>query len=89
MTRREIHDEDRDSSRFENELINQRLTWFGTLQGLLLAALAFAWKDAPAMVVILGGLGVLVAVSVGIATHRANKRLDQLDPDNRRGIGWH
>lgn len=42
---REMDDFDRIRNliRHENELINQRLTWLGTFQGLLLAALAFAW----------------------------------------------
>src|SRR5690348_6526468 len=87
-TRQEIHDENRDRSRFENELINQRLTWFGTLQGLLIAALAFAWKDATVVAVVICFLGIFVSVSIGVATCRANKKLDQVDPENRNGALW-
>jgi hypothetical protein len=70
-------------AKFENELINQWLTWFGTLQGLLFATLALAWTASNLVVVIVCILGVSVALSIGIATHRANVRLDQLDPGSR------
>jgi hypothetical protein len=61
---------------YENELINQRLTWFGTFQGLLLAAVAFAWdKDARALVWIFCSLGALVALSSLFGTGRANRAI--------------
>jgi len=86
VTRKEIHDEKRDGGRYENELINQRLSWFGTLQGLLFAALAVAWNDPSAMYLIwiICGVGLLVAISIGVGTYRANRRLrlDKLDPDD-------
>lgn len=49
----------------ENELINHRLTWFITLQGLLMAALGFAWDktDARGLVFVFCGLGILSAIS--------------------------
>src|SRR5438093_10846601 len=64
----------------ENDLVNHRLTWLGTFQGLLLAALAFAWDkhDAKYMIYALGALGVSVALSIAVATYRANKALDRL-----------
>jgi hypothetical protein len=48
----------------ENEIINNRLTWLLTFQGLLLAALGFAWgaKDSKPLVVIFGALGIIVSV---------------------------
>ena len=61
----------------ENDLINHRLTWLGTFQGLLLAALAFAWDkiDAWGVVTILCVLGALVALSTGVATLLANQAI--------------
>jgi hypothetical protein len=65
----------------ENDLVNHRLTWLGTFQGLLLAALAFAWgkSDAAEIVMILCVLGALVALSTGVATCRANQAIKRLD----------
>jgi hypothetical protein len=69
----------REMVRFANELINHRLSWLGTLQGLLFAALAFAWKDAGGVVYVVCSVGLLVALSTGVATHDANKALDLLE----------
>lgn len=55
----------RELIRFENELLHQRVTWLIQIQGLLFAALGFAWKAAPApLVILLGGLGTVVAISI-------------------------
>ena len=74
------YDEIRDMVKHENELINQRLTWLGTFQGLLLAALAFAWDktDAKIIVYVLSFLGTFVALSIGIGTCRANEAINNL-----------
>ena len=80
----------------ENEFINHRLTWLGTFQGLLLAALAFAWdKDGTWwIVIILCLVGMAVALSTWVATLRANeaiekvnKRWDEIMPANYAGLG--
>ena len=44
----------------ENEFINHRLTWLGAFQGLLLAALAFAWDkgDTRWLVVVICVVGM-------------------------------
>ena len=49
----------------ENELQNHRLTWLMTIQGLLFAALGFAWdkQDAHALVIIFSILGIVVSLS--------------------------
>ena len=47
----------------EGELINQRIGWLVTLQGLLFAALGFAWKDAKELVYVISVLGILISVS--------------------------
>ena len=79
----------------ENELINHRLTWLGAFQGLLLASLAFAWdkSDAKMIIVVLGILGILVAISVGIGTCRANGSInncnaewDRIRPNEYSGL---
>src|SRR5262245_42310790 len=48
----------------ENEIINDRLTWLLTFEGLLLTALGFAWgaKDSKPLVVIFSVLGVIVSL---------------------------
>jgi hypothetical protein len=47
----------------ENEIINDRLTWLLTFQGLLLAALGFAWgaKDSKPLVRIFAAVGIVVS----------------------------
>ena len=49
----------------ENNLQNYRLTWLMTIQGLLFAALGFAWdkQDARGLVSIFCILGILVSLS--------------------------
>jgi hypothetical protein len=37
----------------EGELINHRIGWLVTLQGLLFAALGFAWNDAKELVYVI------------------------------------
>lgn len=67
--------------KYENELINQRLTWLGVFQGLLLAALAFAWdkkQQDECLVVVLCFLGAFVALSCWRGTLLANKAIDNL-----------
>jgi hypothetical protein len=70
----------REMIRVENELINQRLSWLASLQGLLFAALGFAWGKTNTYVLILlfAGMGALVAISIGLATYRANKAIARL-----------
>jgi len=62
----------------EGELINHRITWLVTLQGLLFAALGFAWKDGRELIPILSLLGMLTSastLSVLILAHRAFESL--------------
>lgn len=47
----------------ENELRNNRIVWFITIEGLLFAALGFAWKDAHLLIYVLCALGIATAVS--------------------------
>ena len=45
----------------ENEMMNSRITWLVTLQGLLFAALGFAWKDGKELIPAVSLLGLSVA----------------------------
>ena len=59
----------RDLIKHENDLIDQRLTWLISLQGLLFAALGFAWnkQDAQNLIAIFCFLGVTTSVSIAFA----------------------
>lgn len=46
----------------EGDFTNHRVTWFVTLQGLLFAALGFAWKDGKPIVPVIALLGLLTAL---------------------------
>lgn len=79
----------------ENELIHQRMTWLGSIQGLLFAAIAFAWnlQTARPIVYLVAIVGVLTAVSIGYAIYRANSAintlstyLDTIKPENFKGL---
>src|SRR5438034_10354323 len=85
-----------DRIKYENELLNHRLTWLGVFQGLLLAALAFAWgkPSATAIVCVICVLGAMVALSTSVATFRANKSIslfsaywDSIKPKEYSGVG--
>jgi hypothetical protein len=80
----------------ENDLLNQRTTWLATLQGLLFAALGFAWdkKGAEPLIAVFCFLGVAISilsllgfVSVSMAVHRlhdwwqAHRPADYQGPD--------
>jgi hypothetical protein len=71
----------REMVRDENDFINHRFTWLAAFQGLLFAALAFAWgkQNTDGLVIIFCVIGGLVALSIGIAMYRSNKAIDYLD----------
>jgi len=73
----------RDLIKTENELINQRLTWLGTFQGLLIAALAFTWNEesAVAVVWVFCILGAMVSLSTSLAVYRANKAIKNYEDE--------
>jgi hypothetical protein len=70
----------RDLIKHENELMNHRLTWFITLQGLLFAALGFAWEktDAKGLIFVFCGLGIFSSASAATALHGAATAIKQL-----------
>jgi len=55
----------RDMIKHENELVNQRLTWMFTLQGLLFAATGFLRKDSILPVIVFGFVGIISCISIG------------------------
>jgi len=57
----------RELIRHENDVVHQRLTWLIQSQGLLFAALAFAWQKAPALAIMLPVLGIATALSMWAA----------------------
>ncbi|NJN87574.1 MAG: hypothetical protein HC881_16265 [Leptolyngbyaceae cyanobacterium SL_7_1] len=64
----------------ENDLMNHRITWFITLQGLLFAALGFAWdkQDAQKLILILSILGTLTSISSGFVLWGGASAIDEL-----------
>lgn len=72
----------------ENEVINHRVSWLATLQGLLFTALAFAW-DKPqikSFLILLCGMGVIISLIALVAlcsTTLAMKRLWEWWDKNR------
>ena len=47
----------------EDEFVNHRLTWLVTVQGLLFAALGFAWGKGTALTGLLGAIGIVVSIT--------------------------
>ena len=80
----------------ENDMIHHRITWLTTLQGLLFAALGFAW-DKPtgtSLLYLLSFLGiafsVIVLVALVAATNAMNRLIDWWDenkPESYDGPG--
>jgi hypothetical protein len=70
----------REMIRHEDDLRNQRLGYLLTLDGLLFAALGFAWgaKDAKWLVLALTVVGVVVALSATAAMHLSSKAIRRL-----------
>lgn len=84
MTKKEcLYVNYREMIRHENDLINQRLTWLSGFQGLLFAALAFAWGKSNIfyLSVIICIVGFLIAVSIGLATSKANRAIKNLSQE--------
>ena len=49
----------------EDRLVNDRINWLTTVQGLLFASLGFAWdkKDTKVLIAVFSFIGVMVAIS--------------------------
>jgi hypothetical protein len=82
----------RDLVKHEAALINNRISWMTTLQGLLFAALGFAWREGRDVIYVLGCMGIAIAIStlasLRIASFAEERLLDQWDdnkPDDYNG----
>jgi hypothetical protein len=83
----------------ETEYVNYRITWLVTLQGLLFAALGFAWKDGKPLIIVLGLIGIFVSISSAVPMHLAQHAIlnlkgawDKNKPDKYDGpdvIGYY
>lgn len=72
--------DDVDREKHENQLINQRLTWLGTFEGLLFVANHYAEHRY-----LLPLVGLAIAVSVMVGTHHANSILTKLNAQAYKG----
>lgn len=62
----------------ENDLVNHRIQWLVTLEGLLFAALSVAWDKLPEFTYVLSGMGILAALSSGFSLHAARVAIHRL-----------
>ena len=58
--------------------MNHRFSWLVAIQGLLFAALAFAWKDAGELVPLCSVLGIGTSISMATGFHFAGKAISTL-----------
>jgi hypothetical protein len=65
-------DEPRDDVRYQNDLINQRLTWLGTFEGLLFVANHYTVHPYLLPIV-----GLAIAISVDFAITAANREISR------------
>jgi hypothetical protein len=65
--------DDDDRGKFQNDLINQRLTWLGTFEGLLFVANHYT--EHPYLLPL---VGFVIAVSGIVGIHSANSKLTEL-----------
>jgi len=56
----------RELNKFESEQVHRRLSWLGTMQGLLFTALAFGWGKDPRLAKLISALGIAVSVLIFI-----------------------
>ena len=68
----------REMIRHEDELVNQRLTWMWTLQGLLFGAAGVLWTRDWRGVAIISGVGLLSCVSIGYSLARGLRAIREL-----------
>ena len=68
----------REMIRHEDVLLNQRLTWMWTLQGLLFGATSVLWGKDWRGVVIIALVGLLSCISIGYSLSRGLKAVREL-----------
>jgi len=75
----------------EDEFINHRLTWLVTLQGLLFAALSFAWdNESQSLIRLLAIVGMVVSITsfVGLWSARQAIRTLILEWNKEKPSGY-
>lgn len=65
----------------ENTLLNHRMTWMGTLQGLLVAAVGFLWKIDNHLILLICIFGFCSSASIGISFNSALRAISSLLQD--------
>ena len=72
--------------RHESEQADRRVSWLGMFQGLLFAALAFAWDKAPSLINLVAIVGCCVAVLVFCGTLAGTFAIERIRGQWRRLI---
>jgi dolichyl-phosphate-mannose--protein O-mannosyl transferase len=75
----------------EDEFISHRLSWLVTVQGLLFAALGFAWEKAHVLINPIATTGIVVSITsfVGLLlAHKAIKKLKEKWEDQKKRNGY-
>ena len=62
----------------ENELVNQRLGWMFTLQGLLFGSVSFLWAASVLPIMVLGLIGLISCISIGYTLARGLDAIKEL-----------
>jgi len=65
----------------ENTLINHRMIWMWTLQGLLVAAVGFMWEIHYLLVLLICTFGFFSCISVGLSFQSALRAIGSLLED--------
>lgn len=73
--------------RHENDLMNHRLTWMWTLQGLLFAAYAVLLEQHERVTMLIAVVGLVSSVSIGLSLVASHRMLQRLNPHARQLIG--
>ena len=62
----------------EDQLLNHRLTWMWTLQGLLFTAIGFLWKSSDFPVIVIACVGLASCLTIGYSIRRGMAAILQL-----------
>lgn len=74
----------------ENARLNERTTWLLQLQGLLFAALAFAWGKETFVILLLSVVGILSSLAIGNSLRWATKAIDDIEEEwNSKGKAYY
>jgi len=82
----------REMIRHEDTVLNHRLSWMWTLQGLLFAAAGVLWDKDWRGVLLMGLVGLLASISIGYSLARGLRAVKELlsiaaDQKQRHGEG--